>query len=67
MKYFIGNIFALIVASGAIIWPLWLIESLHLIGKIALSLLAVVFVAFFVERLASKWVNKFVSWLIPDK
>lgn len=67
MKYFFGNILALIVVSGVLIWPLWAKTSLHWGAKTGLTLVALLFAAFFVERVASKWVNRLVKSIFPDK
>lgn len=67
MKYFFGNILALIVVACVLIWPLWAMTSLHWEAKTGLTVVALLFTAFFVERVASKWVNRIVKAIFPDK
>jgi len=67
MKYFFGNILALIVVAGVLIWPLWVMTSLHWGVKSGLTVVAILLAAFFVERIASKWVNKLMKSIFPDK
>lgn len=67
MKYFFGNTVALIVVAGLLIWPLWSMTSLHWGVKSALSAVALLLAAFFVERIASKWVNKLMALIFSNK
>ncbi len=67
MKYFLGNILALIVVAGVLIWPLWATTSFHLGAKTGLTFVALIFASFFVERVASKWVNSLVKSIFPDR
>lgn len=66
MKYFLGNTLALIVVAGVLIWPLWAKTSFHWGAKTALTVVALMFAAFFVERVASKWVNRLMKSIFPD-
>jgi len=67
MKYFFGNTVILILVAGMLICPLWAMTSIHWGVKIALTIVAYLFAAFFVEKIASKWVNKIVGSIFPDK
>lgn len=67
MKYFFGNILALIFFACVLIWPLWTQTSLHWGAKAGLSFVALLLAALFVERVASKLVNGLVKSIFPDK
>jgi len=61
MKYQIGNLLALVFCVGILIWPIWSMLPLHWVFKVLLSFLALIIAAFFVERIASRWVNKLLA------
>jgi len=67
MKYFVGNTLCLIAVAGFLIWLVWEKTALHWGSKTALTIFAFFFAAFFVERVASKWVNKLIQYIVPDK
>jgi len=67
MKYFLGNTFFLVLIAGALIWPLWAKTSLHWGAKTGLTVVSLFLAAFFVERVASRWVNRLVKLVFPDK
>jgi hypothetical protein len=66
MKYVLGNLGALAVTVGLLLWPIWSFVEAHWAVKTLLSLLAVVGSAFFVERLLSKWVNNLITKIFKD-
>ena len=65
MKYQIGNLLALVVCAAVLIWPVWSMLTLHWGIKILLSLLALIVAGFFVERIASRWINKLLEGKSP--
>jgi hypothetical protein len=66
MKYFIAHVIALLIATTALIIPMWACVHAHFILKLILGALALLSSGFFVERVASKWINKLVATIFPD-
>ena len=67
MKYFITHVIVLIMVTAALNFPIWEFVEAHLLIKIFLGGLALLISGFFVERVASKWINKLVASIFPDK
>jgi hypothetical protein len=66
MKYFIAHVIALIFVASALIIPMWNFFSIHFAIKIIVGFLLLLLSGFFVERIASRWINRLVATLFPD-
>lgn len=60
-RYLFANTLAILICWVSIVWPIWSLLSWHWSVKTGISLVGFLVAAFFVERIACKWVNGLID------
>lgn len=67
-RYLFANTLVILICWICILWPVWSLLSWHWTAKAVVSMVGFLVAAFFVERIACKWVNGLIDavWAPPE-